>query len=382
MGVLGKVLIVLNILAAGAYSYLALQSRKVRQEAAFAVFRHEVAVAGLPPVPGKTYANDAEVSLDFQYADSAPVSFRAEDPKSPGVRTAQVPTEAGGPVSRVVPVMPKKDFEKLFAGATGGEELGGGTVASQLEEVRRARKKVEEVLESDVLAAGDAKLKKVYAYLIDQARTYEERAGLAAKFQTPNGLEQLRDDLFARFDRAAELLEAGAGKGGKHSFAQARAEAAHLLTYLSADPEWRTRVLVVVGQRAYIDALKGQAQNLDAMATRVATLIIDDQSKFEPRYQELTQKALFLALEVRKVAADLAAAKNVSAQHTQTLQSAQAENQALKEELVVARQATKERLAEQARMEQRLFALQREIGDALDQIIDLESEVRKREVGR
>jgi len=52
MSILGKLLIVLNLLAAGAFAYLTLENYKVRHNLTTAALQRDVALGGLPVEPG------------------------------------------------------------------------------------------------------------------------------------------------------------------------------------------------------------------------------------------------------------------------------------------------------------------------------------------
>jgi len=357
---LGRVLIILNLLAAGAFIYVGLMDRKIREDAAFRVFLHEFAIAGLPLEDGKAVVDADHVAIDFQYSNS-----------------------------QAIDQLNRRSFSQLFIPVRGGQELdeaaGKEPITSLLAEVKRTQNRVNEVLDS--IEAVPVRIDKLYAYLINQAKTFEERERIRAMRTNPKAYDLLRDELTRRFDTAQSPLstdadlDADGNKLTHRTRSERREEIGHLLYHLSSEKEWRDRVLVVLGQQTYVSVLTSQAANLELMATRIRTLISDDASKFEPRYQELAQKALFLALDVRARVVALKSQQQLAADHLALQESREAEVDAIRMELGKARQITKDGLADQAKLEARLFQVQQEIGAALDELVALEINVRKREVG-
>src|SRR5580704_2972736 len=70
MGIFGKVLIVLNILAGVGFVYLVAADRAERQKWTAAAFRHELLIVGLPLEPSKGSADDDFVPFDFKVNDA------------------------------------------------------------------------------------------------------------------------------------------------------------------------------------------------------------------------------------------------------------------------------------------------------------------------
>ncbi|VTS07244.1 hypothetical protein [Tuwongella immobilis] len=356
MGILGRVLIVLNLLAAGGFVYVGMMDYKIRTDWAIGIFKYEIAVAGLPLEESKTSASDGFVALDFQYPDRQPV-----------------------------PEIPTSIFNQFFIPAAGGNELGGGAVTSLNAEVKRVQTKINEVLDS--LDGDAAKVRKLFAYLINQPKTFEEREKIRSMANANNALEQLRGELSRRFEVLLSpvardaAVDADGRKVTHRTIAERREEIGHLLYHLSPEPAWQDRVLFLLGQETYVGVVSNQAASLQLMATRLQTIMTDEQSLFEPRYQELVQKALFLALEVRSRSVELASQIQLTADHQTLVEAREAEVAAVKMELAKARQETKDGLVKLAGLEQQAFQIQREIGEALDTIVGLESDIRKREVG-
>src|SRR5262245_56963603 len=109
MSIFGKVLIFLNLVAAGAFTYLTIQDWKSRQELQWARFRGDVIVVGLPLQPA-----DIPEKVDADY-----VPFQVHQS---GRDYTSIPR------TRLADIVPN-----------GGELLGGSPVANQTDEVKRLR---------------------------------------------------------------------------------------------------------------------------------------------------------------------------------------------------------------------------------------------------
>jgi hypothetical protein len=154
MSIFGKVLIFLNLVAAGAFTYLTLQDWKARQELQWARLRGEVVVVGLPLQPA-----DVPPSVD-----SEDVAF---------------PMQAEG---RLYTSIPRTRLADLVPN---GDDLFGATepVATQTAEVERLKRKFLEgntLLPAADVNGGRDRLNALYAYLLNLAQTGAERDGVRA----------------------------------------------------------------------------------------------------------------------------------------------------------------------------------------------------------
>jgi hypothetical protein len=156
MSILGKLLIVLNLLAAGAFAYLTLENYKVRHALTARALQNDVLLAGLPVEPGDTSGS--------KESDNVPFHF-----------------ESGG---TVIQQISKKDLAKLLP--KGGETYGetGETIANQTDEVKRLQQKVMSSSHIPALNAQDPmpRLAALHGYLLNLARSGAERDGVNALF--------------------------------------------------------------------------------------------------------------------------------------------------------------------------------------------------------
>ena len=151
MGILGKLLVFANLLAAGGFVYLSVQDWGKRQTLTAAMLRHQMALQGLP----------------FDGPDAIPAE---EDPEVPfALQTS------GGQVTETVS---KHFVEVYFAENKGTARLGAAeAVPDQLAEVRRVRQKVQQLFDAADGAAARTTL--AADMLVLQSETLGERARIA-----------------------------------------------------------------------------------------------------------------------------------------------------------------------------------------------------------
>jgi hypothetical protein len=154
MSILGKLLIVLNLLAAGAFAYLTLENYKVRHALTARALQNDVLLAGLPVEPGDTSGSNS---------DNVPFHL-----------------ESGG---IVIEQISKKDLAKLLP--KGGDLYGdtGEPIANQTDEVKRLQQKV--MSSSHIPALGqdpNPRLSALHGYMLNLARSGAERDGVNALF--------------------------------------------------------------------------------------------------------------------------------------------------------------------------------------------------------
>ena len=170
MSILGKVLIVFNLLAAGAFGYFTLENWRVRQDLTWAAVSREIQLVG---VPVEAPANPP-ADLD---PEALPIAVDLH-----GNRYESIP---------------KVRFEKIIP--EGGTVFGGGAVYNQTEEIKRVQAKVFAHIASVAPAANDPTVRNQWmkAYLLAVARSGAERDGMTAIFdmRDPQKAPSARRDL-------------------------------------------------------------------------------------------------------------------------------------------------------------------------------------------
>lgn len=153
MTILGKLLIVFNLLAAGAFVYFTLENWKVRKDLTRMAAVRDIQLSGLP----------------VEFPPVAPDDLDKEST----------------PFQREINSYPYEQLPKttVFAAIpNGGELLGGGPVYNQTEEVKRVQEKVFSHIASQAGQDQNLRFQWLRAYALAVARTGAERDGAAAVF--------------------------------------------------------------------------------------------------------------------------------------------------------------------------------------------------------
>jgi hypothetical protein len=212
MGALGKTLVFLNVLAAGAFIYLATADWSKRQAWTEDVFRHELAIQGLPlqAPEGAEDSSGTWVPFHFNVSDSVALTEIRRT-------TLEKHIPAGG-------------------------AFGGGVVTNQTDEVKRLQTKVR-----DTIGAADglpAKIALLRTYLLNLAESGAERDGINALLR--DLLDQRR---FAEARRELPLL-------GSTPAQVAALTALVRLGDLHDDAALQSQELVVAAKKALDDAAR------------------------------------------------------------------------------------------------------------------------------
>ena len=197
--------------------------------------------------------------------------------------------------------------------------------------------------------------------------------------------------LTAKFDEAALPAAAKAGATGDPVGAKAR-QIAHLLYHIdgwryatpamaAARKDWHTRVAAVIGMPAYVRAAEAQASEYAEAAQRLVTVITEEQSEFEARYQAAVQRVLFLYTQWLALDTQLRATNAIRDDNVRLMNERKTERDALLQELAESREKAKVALEGLKRTQQDLFAIQTQLRDAQEALLVLEKELRRLELG-
>jgi hypothetical protein len=326
MSTLGKVLIVLNGLAAVGFLCLAAIDYGTRQLWAYQVLRHEVALEGLP-------------------VDEA---------------------DTGKPPSNIAPgQFSPQTLDAIFG------SVGGNPVPTQVAEVERKR---DELLDQiNVLGSADKKREKLKSILMGLEQTGDQRDRIEAM----NSLEQLQNEFNKKFD---DVLPQGDEPRDPE---ERRRAIAHLLYNLSPEPAWHDRVQVVVGLQAYGREAEREAADLEKMAQRAREMTTDERIAFEREYKQTVQRrTLELAQQSAALEDALQQRTAIRDKHKEEIAAAQKKIEELKARVQKAQEATVAALEKQKEREKEVFDAQRELIDDFDKNLDLEKEIRRLELGR
>jgi hypothetical protein len=391
------VLLPLNLIAAGAFVYLATQDWKGRQTIEAAGLRHLLLVNGLPLGTEKDAPAALPTEADAEIPFAAPM--------------------AGGFVTTTVS---KKLLETYFQAAPGGEFLGGANTAvpNQLAEARRVKARIDDAVSR---AEGTDKIKILAAVLRFQPETFEQRVALNKLIAEENveGLQKELADRFAAVLDAPKPVDPGVKDPAEEGAAadalrdkvaavdasrspsldetERRLKLAHLLVHLNPDADWQKRVMVVVGLRRYVDAIAAQTKRFEDMATRVRLQILEDQGgTYEYTDPGTGAKGQYFTGFLGQLnALERLARQWTEASDRQAKLRAAWIEQKTKEDNAVAQRQTQltaienqlrkikaevdELLVRQGEIEASMFAVQREVAITLDEVYKLQAELAARE---
>jgi hypothetical protein len=349
MGLFGKILALINVVAACAFLAFAARDYAKRQDAAYKVFRAELAITGLPM--------DAQDEQD---------------------------RDLGGPSSEQIG---PRLLDDVYTEATGGDRLGSTTEkpGTVLEEVARVRNRVKEAVAS--ARAEDAKKNALKGFYLTQVRDMQEREKLAARLapESKEAASKVAEELEQRFfDPVLGPLRSTGSTDAKSAWEKdpdaRRVAVAQLLFNLApGDNPWQTRVSAVVGLKAYIAAVDRSAAALadeNAIARRVLRL---DQLVFEPRYQQLIEDSRDLSDQLAAATRRYRKQEEDRNNHDALVKARQVEVTNFEGYLKDAREYTAAQLAAQTELEQRLFEVQRSFVQTQQGNDQLEKQLRELE---
>jgi len=383
MGILGKILLVLNLLALGGFGFLAVQDWKGRQTIAAAGIRHVLLVNGLPldggtdPVPPRVAAG----SDDFADFAATELPFRVEvGPKA---------------VETISPELLYVYFAGSGAPGAGGIDLAGpAPVTSQLAEVRRVYALVKAHVDG---LDGAAKASTAAGFLLLQAESIEDRTEYQTLLAARNG-DELARRLYLRFDRvlnppalpdlsaltpentlakATELRS-----GGVKDEHERRVRAAHLLVHLDSGAGWQKRTMLVVGLKRYVRTVVEQTLRFRDMAARVEQQAAADQDRFVGEYAQLRGLAIEKTQIANNMRQDRARLEQQVQKDEEFVELRQTQLKELQDQLAKLKAEVDLLLARQYLTEQQLFEVQREVGLTLEAIYGLEADLGAKERAR
>jgi hypothetical protein len=396
MTIFGKVLIVFNLLAGGAFVYFAMQNYygekgkgNGRQQINAAGLRQIVLVTGLP------MGNEKGGTKEKPRTERDDPSTMPTDPD------AEIPFKvemAGGFRTETIS---KKSLELYFQAVGDGGTIGGGPVPNQLAEVRRVKAKLDELL----TARPDDKVTLLAGWLLWQAETLEEREAIQ-KAAADGNAKELQDRLTAKFDavlkeptkanpeilkplapedadntdkQKEKLAQVAESRLGSLDDSERRVRLAHLLVHLDASAAWQKRVMAVVGLRRYVAAIAVQAERFRDMSARIELIIPTDQAG----YLALEQTLLRQAIDRTDLANRQAEIRKRKADEKDRIDNFVAERQTSLKAITALLNKTKaevdELLVRQAGIEAALFEVQREVAVTLDEVYELEKRLEARE---
>lgn len=431
MGTLGKVLLFVNLLAAGGLAYVVTADWAARQSVQANALHHTLVLTGLPV--------------------TAPADIPAGSDAVPlGVVTSGL--------YRVETVSPEF-LAAHFAGASGDEVGTSGPVRTQLDELNAVKLKLDaklggnaaEVLQylcgkadptgrtpytpgllaltaetyaERLLVRGWAssppaqveenaqKAQALFKRQFDAAQKIDPAAAAADKAEVEKAtaaINKVSDESKRAFDTyeavlkdpaatreaiekavteasaAAEALAkahgdlqevvATAGSGASRDEGDQQRRIGHLLVHVGQTEAWQKRVALVIGLRRYLEVVSDQATRLNRMAASADQQVILDQAQFAEEYDTLRRLAVGQSILLRLQQAVRADHEAQRSKDDEAATQRRLLLESRRKDLAAVNAQVADALAAQAAVEARLYAVQRQVGDALQKNFALEADL-------
>lgn len=383
MHLLGKILIVLVLIATGAFAYLAVSDWSERQKWTYIYFRHELAVKGLPVEAGPAIDDPDKVPFHFQYDGADGIETISTSVLD------EIFQQARGP-------QPNTSGDPSIANPPVPGPSGQVWVASQTEEVERVRQYVQGRI--DAADGPDARMQILREYLLKLETDPEGREMWLALQPAPENLATAQVALDGYFNRALSEVDQQVTSQGQPVLSEGGRQQAitHLLYHIGIQTDfapaqqasvvennaaWQKRVLTVVGLSAYVDGVLQQARNMGEMVEGIELAIRREGARFLPAYTALVDYSRDLSRQVDSLQQKIAAQEDQLRAHEQIRNARRTERDRLRDLLAFWITDAQQQLSDQADLELRLFQTQVALGAALDAIVALEEELQELELG-
>jgi hypothetical protein len=334
MTILGKVLAIINILAALAFVYLAATDWAKRQTWSYAVYRQDLYLNGLP--------------IDEQETDAEGV--------------------------REVDKLSDQTFQDLFKSVGGAPSSPLPEDRTQVAEVKRIYTRFQQEFGG---MADAQKREKLAAILVPLGRTGGERDALVERIRkaTPDDLNRMPE-----FEKA---FDAVTGTNSPHGWepGERRAAVAHLLFNLinPASPDYQReyqRVLVVVGLKSFTAEANRQARALQEMSERVRLAMAVERNEFEQQHQRLLGDLRVLAENLEQRKAKQAEHERLTKKHQDLYEVRVNDVRELQDKIEAMRKAARQALDKLAEEQKILFKEQQKVVKTAAENQRLEREIR------
>jgi hypothetical protein len=341
MSLLGKILAVVNILAAVGFIYLAASDYGKRSQWSFAVFLHDRAIYGLPLDDNEKDVDDRPLVKDLSQSTLA----------------------------------------EMFQGV-------GSPVSTQLKELESVQNDLHRKIDGDPMTVPnvfygnpptinlESAAQKRAWFLLPLARTLLERDELMNQVYNPKE-EKITAE---RFDQKFTDVQAKADADDKK---QALADLLFGLLEpgegdLFASPAYK-RFVIVVGRAVAIKAVDNQAAALVQLARETEDVLAAGRSAFAAAHALSVTHIRELAEVVRRENAALELQRAQTERQRQLVAERKRQVDDLQGKLEVARKTTRDYLNEQLKMQENLLKAERKLRDANSENRKLEQQIRSLE---
>jgi hypothetical protein len=431
MGTLGKVLLAVNLLAAAGLTYFAAQDLTRRREVNAVALQHHIALKGLPVEGAATDDSTVPFALDLtggagvtavrkslletyfkdgsggsNFGDPAPAVSQLAELNRVKAKVKTVVASQDGPAAKLA----------YLAGSLGQERNTGRPTFTPGLLARLATSYVERAAITELAVSGSPDAVDKAEAALDQRFAAAEKVDTALATADGTALKDATEavkaaaaDVKAQFDRyqanpsdqsaiagydvareklvaatAAQselLLKVGSGTASRDAADQRRRIARILIEVDPADA-WQRRTALVVGLRAYKEAVGEQVDRLRDLIAAVEARKVADQAEFIEAYQLLREQAVAATGTLdqqKRLTADLVAQRG---REKEQADQRRKQYQARQMELASVKAEVADLLAKQTAVEAELFAVERRVGDALRLNVELEKQVQDAETKR
>lgn len=331
MSLLGKILTILNALAAFGFLALVGMDYSARNGWAYSVFRHELAIHGLPLTDN-----------DDSWRPGAPI-----------VRDLNATT-----------------LQALF----GPGAVGPKTQLAAVQSVKAA------ALGWIDEQPTDAKKREMIAAIwLPTLHHLSEREAVLNTYVKNKPVDELRNNIGAIFDEVIQSIESN--KDGAEA---TRRRVAELLYNVNptGDPSLRDWTASVVGLEEYVAAADRAATNLFDIAKSLEQVVREENAMFVRQYNDILPRLTLLNERLKSDKSRFDTQQKLLETHTLVYQARQAERDELQQQLDAARQKAAAETMNLAAVQRQLFDLQRDLAAAREANEKLEAQIRGKELGK
>jgi hypothetical protein len=216
--------------------------------------------------------------------------------------------------------------------------------------------------------------------------------GAAAKAAVEKAGLQLLEH---KFQEALLPVATKAAKAGESPHDEKARKIAHILYHIDADRhtavdakivadrrDWHQRVATIVGMNEYVRAAEVQAAEFADASARLLQIIAEEEASFRSEYEGLVQYCLALHGQWLAMEAQLKQQQAVEQTNKKLLDERQTEYENLVNTLAEAQDKTKAAQDRLKQVQEKRFQILKDLRDAQQKLLELESDLRRLELGK
>ena len=317
------------------------------------------------------------LALMAQSFEERDLARRLANPATAGIDGVRTPSDAADLARKLLdrkfetvlnspnPQLAQQQAEEV-SGLSQGVQAAAAPVASALTSLDAATAESVQATTTAMANPKDPAARDAMTAAQDRVQALAEQVRTAG-----NTLRQAREPLYDALTRPALVAASDA--------ADRRRRIAHLLIFLDDSAAWQQRVARVVGLEEYNAALSAQAERLTDITWALEQLIRADQGLFTAEYEQLKQLARVRQNVLDQQTAVTAGLATQATKDDENLKLRLRQRDIRQADLAKLRTKVAEQLAAQKVVEDQLFAVQKRVGQTLNQNFALEDQLEKAE---